>query len=55
MSNQPKICCTDDSTIGNAAFPTGRGQHATSQMRLRAQRGTQHSPARSIGRLRFTP
>ena len=50
MSNQPKICCADDSTIGNVAFPTGRGQHASSQMRLRAQRGTQHSSARTIGR-----
>ncbi len=50
MSNQPKICCANDSTIGNAAFPTGRDQHASSQMRLRAQRGTQHSSARNIGR-----
>ena len=50
MSNQPKICCADDSTIGNTAFPTGRDQHASSQMRLRAQRGTQHSSARNIGR-----
>ena len=50
ISNQPKICCADDSTIGNTAFPTGRGQHASSQMRIRAQRGTQHSPARNIGR-----
>ena len=50
MSNQPKLCCADDSTIGNAAFPTGRGQHASSQMRLRARRGTQHSSSRNISR-----
>jgi len=43
-----EICCADESTIGDAAFPTGRGQHASSQMRLRAQRGTQHNSARNI-------
>jgi hypothetical protein len=31
MSNRPKICCVDDSTIGNAAFLTGCGQHARRQ------------------------
>jgi hypothetical protein len=50
MSDRPKICCADDSTIANAAFPTGRDQNASSQMRLGAQRGTQHSSARNIGR-----
>jgi hypothetical protein len=48
--NRPKLCCVGDSTIGNAAFPTGRRQHASSQMRLRARRGTQHSSSRNIGR-----
>jgi hypothetical protein len=52
MSHQPKICCADDSTIANAAFPTGRDQNASSQMRLGAKRGTQHSSARIIGRQR---
>jgi hypothetical protein len=50
VANQPKICCADDSAIGKAAFLTSRGQHAASQMRLRAQRGRQHSSARNIGR-----
>jgi hypothetical protein len=52
MSNQPKISCADDSTIETPHFPTGRDRHASSQMRLRAQRGTQHSSARNIGRQR---
>jgi hypothetical protein len=46
----PRLCCADDSTIGNAAFPKGRGQHVNSQMRLRAHGGTQHSSSRDIGR-----
>ena len=50
--NRPKIVlrCRATSTIGNAAFLAGRRQHASSQMRLRARRGTQHSSSRNIGR-----
>jgi hypothetical protein len=55
MSNQPRICCPDDSTIRNAAFPTGRDQHASRQMRLRAQRSTQNSSARNIDAQRLDP
>ena len=51
-STGPRLCCADDSTIGNDAFPTGRGQHASSQMRLRAHGDTQHSSSRNIGRQR---